>query len=160
MNTVAFYKTSIVSPLSTEVAFAKMAEVTHFAQWDPGVLRGKQVTGDRPGVGAEYNLIINATPQQLFRYRIDQFEPNKRYLMTAKTAVFTSIDEISVEPRGEGSLVTYGAELKLNGPLRLFDFGLRMVFGRIGDQAAAGMARFLEGSILSERQSHSLRGKT
>ena len=63
--------------------------------------------------------------------------------MVARSAVFTSIDRITVEPDGTGSVVTYDADLRLNGVLRLGDLGLRLVFGQIGDRAAAGLRRVL-----------------
>ena len=37
----------------------------------------------------------------------------------------------------------YDADLTLKGPLRVFDLGLRAVFGRIGDRAAAGLRAHL-----------------
>ena len=53
---------------------------------------------------------------------------------------------------GTGSVVAYDAELRLNGPLAILDLGLRLVFGRIGDRAAAGLRRSLRGE-------HALRGE-
>ena len=41
--------------------------------------------------------------------------------------------------------MTYDADLRLNGLLRIGDLGLRLVFDRIGDRAAAGLRRVLEG---------------
>ena len=49
---------------------------------------------------------------------------------------------------GVGSVVTYDAELRLNGPLAVFDLGLRLVFDRIGDRAAAGLRRALQGEAV------------
>ena len=33
---MAHYVTSVVTPLSVSEAFSYMADVTHFAEWDPG----------------------------------------------------------------------------------------------------------------------------
>ena len=145
---MAHYETTIRSPLSPADAFAAVADVARFAEWDPGVLHGVQVSGRGPALGAVYELTIKAVPPQLFRYRTIEFEAPRRYLMVASTLFFTSIDEVRVAPSGDGSATTYHAELKLNGPLRVFDLGLRMVFARIGDRAAAGLARFLRGTIV------------
>lgn len=60
--------------------------------------------------------------------------------------MLTSDDTVIVEADGEGSIVTYDAELRLNGLLRFGDIGLRLVFGGIGDRAAAGMRRVLDGT--------------
>jgi hypothetical protein len=94
-------------------------------------------------------LTIDGTPKQIFRYETLEFEAPRRYLMVAKTKRFTSIDEIRVIAQSTGSLVTYDAELKINGVLSVFDFALRRIFNRIGDRAARGLASFLKGSIVS-----------
>jgi len=59
--------------------------------------------------------------------------------------MFTSLDLIEVEADGDGSLVTYDAELQLNGPLGLFDLILRPVFDRIGRRADDGLQQALDG---------------
>jgi hypothetical protein len=146
---VAKYSTSVKCPLSVEEAFAAVADVARFQEWDPGVLYGKRVKGEAPGVGTAYDLTIDGTPKQIFRYETLEFEAPRRYLMVAKTKRFTSIDEIRVVAQSTGSLVTYDAELKINGVLSVFDFALRRIFNRIGDRAARGLASFLKGSIVS-----------
>ncbi len=62
--------------------------------------------------------------------------------------MFTSIDLITVQTDDEGTLVTYDAELTLNGVLGLADPLLRLAFGRIGDKAAAGLREALEGTTV------------
>jgi hypothetical protein len=63
----------------------------------------------------------------------------------SSSAFFTSDDRIRVETKRGKTIVTYDAELRLKGPLGLFDLGLRLVFGRIGDRAAAGLREALRG---------------
>jgi hypothetical protein len=46
-----------------------------------------------------------------------------------------------------GSVVTYDADLRLNDVLRVGDLGLRLVFGQIGDRAAAGLRRVLGAQV-------------
>jgi Polyketide cyclase / dehydrase and lipid transport len=146
---VAKYTTSVKSPLSVEEAFAAVSDVARFQEWDPGVLAGKRVKGEAPGVGTAYDLTIDGTPKQIFRYETLEFEAHKRFLMVAKTKRFTSIDEIRFAPEGTGSRITYDAELKINGVLSVLDFALKRIFNRIGDRAARGLATFLKGYIVS-----------
>ena len=54
----------------------------------------------------------------------------------------------SVEASGDGSLVTYDADLQLRGVLRIGDPLLALGFGRIGDRAAAGLRDALEGTAV------------
>ena len=73
-------------------------------------------------------------------------------------AVFlTSLDTITVVGDGSGSVVTYDAELTLNGPLRLADPLLGLSFKRIGDRAAAGLIRALDGERVTDPHRMSLR---
>lgn len=140
---MARYLTTVPTPLSAVDAFAWMADITHFAQWDPGVKRVVRVEGEGPGVGAAYDLTVQAGGTTVMRYVVKEYEPPRRILLVARTAFLTSVDEISVEATGTGSIVTYDAKLTLNGPLGLFDLFLRPVFRVIGDRAAAGLKRAL-----------------
>jgi hypothetical protein len=146
---VAKYSTSVRSPLSVEEAFAAVSDVARFQEWDPGVLSGRRVKGEAPGVGTAYDLTVDGIPKQIFRYETIEFESPKRFLMVAKTKRFTSIDEIRVMADATGSRVTYDAELKINGVLSVLDFALKRIFNRIGDRAARGLATFLKGNIVS-----------
>jgi hypothetical protein len=144
---MAHYRTTIRCSLSSAEAFARMADVARFAEWDPGVLKGKQVVGAEPAVGAKYDLLIDATPKQTFQYEITEFEPGSRYLMVARTRFLTSIDEITVDASGADTRVTYDATLLARGALGLFDGPLQRIFNKLGDRAAKGLALFLGGSI-------------
>lgn len=69
--------------------------------------------------------------------------------MVGRTALLTSIDEVTVEPTEHGSRVTYDAELTLVRPLGLFDPLLGVAFKRIGDRGAAGLRRVLRGTTVA-----------
>jgi carbon monoxide dehydrogenase subunit G len=142
---MARYVTSVATPLSAAEAFAYMADVTHFVEWDPGVKRVLRVAGDGAGVGAAYELTVQAGGTTVMRYGVKEYEPPRRILLVARTSFLTSVDEVRVEPSGSGCIVTYDAKLTLNGPLGLFDPLLRLAFRRIGDRAAAGLKRMLSG---------------
>jgi len=142
---MARYVTSVATPLSAAEAFAYMADVTHFVEWDPGVKRVLRVAGDRPGVGAAYDLTVQAGGTTVMRYEVQEYEPPRRILLVARTSFLTSVDEVRVEAADNGCVVTYDAKLTINGPLALFDPLLRLAFRRIGDRAAAGLKRVLSG---------------
>ena len=149
---MARYVTRVATPLTAEDAFAFVADLTNFEQWDPGVRRSVQVHGDGLGLGAAYDVTVAAVPRDLvLRYEVVEHDPPHTALVVARSTVFTSTDRITVEPDGdgEGAIVTYDAELTLNGPLRLFDPALRLAFGRIGDRAAAGLRTALDGETVS-----------
>jgi len=124
-----------------------MADVRNFVGWDPSVVRVDQVSGDGGGLGAEFDVeVAHAGGSTTFRYRTTRFEPSTTVQIEARTRALTSIDRISFADDGEGCLVTYDARLDLNGTRRVLDPLLRLVFGRIGDRAAAGLESALDGA--------------
>ncbi|MBL8775320.1 MAG: SRPBCC family protein [Acidimicrobiales bacterium] len=143
---MARYVTRVQTPLSADEAFDYVADLTNFAEWDPGVRRSVQVAGAGSELGAAYDVTVAAVPRDLtLRYEVVEHDAPRSCLVVARSGVFTSTDRITVVPDGDGSIVTYDAELTLNGPLGLFDPLLRLAFGRIGDRAAAGLRRALDG---------------
>ena len=146
---MARYVTRVKTPLAASAAFDYVADLTNFVEWDPGVRRSVQVDGEGSELGAAYDVTVAAVPRDLtLRYEVVEHDPPRTCLVVARSAMFTSTDRITVVPDGDGSIVTYDAELALNGPLGLFDPVLRLAFGRIGDRAAAGLRRALDGSAV------------
>jgi carbon monoxide dehydrogenase subunit G len=143
---MAHYKTSARTNLSPAEAFAMMADMTRFAEWDPGVQSATQTSGTEPGLGAAYRLVVNGVgpaPATPLTYEMEEFESGVRFRAVAKARFFSSDDIVTVAPDGDGSVVTYEADLLLNGPLRVFDPLLGPIFNKIGDAAAEGLEDFL-----------------
>ena len=134
--------------MTPQEAFAYMADLGNFVEWDPGVKAVRQVEGSGGGPDAVFDVTVVAPgPDLTLRYVTEEHDAPHNLLVVARSSVFTSIDRITVEPEGAGSLVTYDADLRLNGVLRVGDLGLRLVFGQIGDRAAAGLRRVLGANV-------------
>jgi len=143
---MARYITKVRTERPASEAFAYMADLRNFAQWDPGVRRVTQVAGDGAGPAAVFDVTVAGPGRDLtLQYRTFEYAPPRELLVVAKSRMFTSEDRVTVVTDDAGTVVTYDAELRLNGPLRLADPLLRLVFGRIGDRAAAGLRRVLAG---------------
>ena len=141
---MARYVTTVKTAKTPQEVFAYMADLRNFAKWDPGVKAVKQVKGSGGGPGNVFDVTVAGIGRDLtLRYVTEEYDAPRNLLVVARSTVFTSIDRITVEPDGAGSVVTYDADLRLNGVLRLGDLGLRLMFGRIGDRAAAGLRRVL-----------------
>ena len=141
---MARYVTVMRTAKSPEEVFAYMADLRNFAKWDPGVKAVRQVKGSGGGPDGVFDVTVAAVPRDLtLRYVTEEYDAPRKLLVVARSAVFTSIDRITVKPDGTGSIVTYDADLRLNGVLRVGDLGLRLMFGYIGDRAAAGLRRAL-----------------
>jgi carbon monoxide dehydrogenase subunit G len=143
---MARYVTTLHTDRSPDEVFAYLADLRNFAEWDPGVRRVVQVEGEGSGLDTEFDVTVASVgPDLTLRYRTVGFDAPREVHVVARSTLFTSDDRITVEPSGSGSVVTYDADLRLHGPLRLGDPALRLVFGRIGDRAAEGLRRALDG---------------
>ncbi len=143
---MARYITKVKTARTPRNVFAYMADLRNFAQWDPGVKAVRQVKGSGGGPDAVFDVTVAGVGRDLtLRYVTEEHDAPRNLLVVARSLIFTSIDRITVEPDGKGSIVTYDADLRLNGVLRIGDLGLRLVLGRIGDRAADGLRRALGG---------------
>ena len=144
---MAHYQVSIRSPWSAAEAFDYMADLEHFADWDPGVKRAVRAPGRGPGAGAAFDVTVSAIGRDLpLRYETIEIDAPRRVEVQADTATLRSVDVITVDDEpGGGCVVTYDADLSLKGVLRFGDPLLGLAFRRIGDRAADGLRSVLEG---------------
>ncbi len=139
---MAHYVIRVRSPKPADEVFAYLADLRNFPDWDPGTTSAKQADGDGPAVGARYELEAS---RSTFCYEVERYEPPSKIVARATKSWISSLDTITVETEGAGSLVTYDAELTLTGALKLGDALLQLMFNRIGSKAADGMAGALDG---------------
>ena len=148
---MARYVVHVRSPQPPEASFAYMADLSKFAEWDPGVVSVEQSEGDGPGLDAVFDVVVKGVGRPLtLRYRTTTYDPPSLIVARAQSTLLTSLDTISVRADGTGSVVTYDAELTLNGLLGLADPLLGLSFKRIGDRAAAGLIGVLDGERVTE----------
>ncbi len=142
------YRTAVDTPWSPQRAFDYLSDLEHFAEWDPGVKRSVQVAGAGVAVRAAFDVTVGGVGRDLtLRYEIVEMSAPERIEVRAETATLLSVDVMTFEPAGDGGCrVTYDADLSLKGALRFANPLLGVVFGRIGDRAAAGLRRVLEGT--------------
>ncbi len=149
------YAVSISTPMSADEAFAYLADVTRFPEWDPSIIRVVQVVGTKPEVGSTYDLTIKTLGTSTMRYRISRLAPPRRMVIVSKrNALLTSADEVRVEPSASGSVVSYDAHLNLKHLGSLFDPLLQLAFDRIASRAAEGLRRVLGGTTLEKTSGH------
>jgi NAD(P)-dependent dehydrogenase (short-subunit alcohol dehydrogenase family) len=148
---MARYVVRVKTPRSPEDAFAYMADLANFAEWDAGVLTAEPVDGNAVGPGAAFDVRVRSIGSPLtLRYQLVEFDPHHRLVAVAESERLTSRDVITVTPDEDGSIVTYDAELTLNGKLGLADPALGLSFDRIGDRATDGLIDVLQGERLDD----------
>jgi len=117
---MARYVTTVRTAKTPQEAFAYMADLRNFAEWDPGVKAVRQVEGSGGGPDTVFDVTVAGPGRDLtLRYVTKEYDAPRNLLVVARSSVFTSIDRITVEPDGTGSVVTYDADLRLNGVLRV-----------------------------------------
>jgi carbon monoxide dehydrogenase subunit G len=139
------YVTKVRTGRPVDEVFEYMADLRHFADWDPGVRQVVQVEGDGGGPGAVFDVTLSGRFDTTLRYRTVEHDPRGSLLVEARTAMLVSTDRISVEPDGDATVVTYDADLRLRGLAVVASPALALAFRHIGDRAAAGLRRVLDG---------------
>jgi carbon monoxide dehydrogenase subunit G len=139
--------------MPADEAFTFMADLRNFAEWDPGVTNVEQIEDVGAGADGVFDVTVKGFPKDLvLRYHTTEFDPSTKVVARAESKLLTSLDTITVTPDGGGSVVTYDAELTLNGPFRLADPVLKLMFGRIGNRAASGLVKALDGARVTADQ--------
>ncbi|CAN5525908.1 SRPBCC family protein [soil metagenome] len=146
---MARYVTSVRTQRSVADAFAYMADLRNFAEWDPGVSKVVQVEGDGAGPNAVFDVTLSGRRGTTLRYRTVEYTEPSGLLVVADTSLVRSTDRVTVRADGDTTVVTYDADLSLKGPMRLAGPLLAIAFRRIGDRAAAGLLRVLGGEFVA-----------
>ena len=143
---MARYVVSVRTARRPTEAFAYMADLTNFAEWDPGVKSSTQVSGDGAALDSAYDAEVKSVGGSMtLRYELIEFDSPTRFVARAESSLSLSVDEITVEPDGDGSVVTYDAELTLKGVFTIGEPALKLVFDNIGNKAADGLVSVLDG---------------
>ncbi|MGB0097938.1 MAG: SRPBCC family protein [Solirubrobacteraceae bacterium] len=141
---MAHYNASLETPHPLEEVFAYLSDFSSTAEWDPGVVEAQRV-GDAPlREGTEFQVVAAFLGRETrLTYRIIEYDPPNAVTLRGESSTVVSLDRITFEPSGEGTRITYDADLALKGPLKLADPLLGLAFNRVGDRALAGMRKTL-----------------
>ncbi len=122
--------------------FAYVSEFSRIEEWDPAVARGIKLTEGAPGIGSEYRIELRAGFS--LQYRIVEFEPNARMLMSVDSRFFTAREEIRFDSTDAGTRVRYIAEFDFTLPLTILNRLYPAAMQRVGKSAMAGLQAALE----------------
>jgi NAD(P)-dependent dehydrogenase (short-subunit alcohol dehydrogenase family) len=142
------YQGTVISERSAEETFDYMAEFSNAAEWDPGVAGAERLDDGPVGLGSVFRLGVRigsrVTPLD---YRVVAYDRPHRVVLLGESDTIRSEDTVTVVPRPEGgSILTYDADLRLLGPLTLFNPLLPLPFRRIGDRGLGGLRGVLSGA--------------
>ena len=130
----------IVVPRSVEESFAYVADFTTVAEWDPGIHESRRVSGEG-GIGTVYEVQAEFRGKTMpFTYTVTAFEENRRIVLDGVGEKATSLDTIEFEPAADGGTrITYSADFKLKGVLRVAEPFLGGTFKGLAEKALAGL---------------------
>ena len=140
------YEIRVETPWPAERAFDYLIDLSNFDEWDPGTKSA-----------APWTTALHArAPGSISRSGARPFATSSRR-STGRDASWRGPRVDSSPPRtrsrsrpeSEGAIVTYVADLTLNGLLRIGDPLLALLFRRMGDKAADGLAAKLDGVRVS-----------
>ena len=135
---------TLTSPKPPAEVFAYLADFSTTAEWDPGISAARRLDSRPLGVGNRVELDAAFFGRTItLIYETTLYEAPRRFIVRGENSTIVSVDEITVEANGEGSLITYDAVLTLKGPLKIFDPALSLGFGKVADKAIAGLTKTL-----------------
>lgn len=141
---MARYQASIETSWSPGEAFAYLSDFSTSAEWDPGVVEAERIGSGMIRDGTEFRLVAQFLGRRTsLSYRIAEYAPPRAVTFVGENATVISRDRITFETIGSGTRVSYDADLRLKGPLRLADPLLAPAFNRVGDRALAGLREVL-----------------
>lgn len=145
---MARYRASVDTRRGVEDVFAYLSDFSTTREWDPGVVQAERLDGEPIGVGAEFRLVAQFLGRRApLTYRIVEYNPPHAVTFRGENATVLSRDRITLEATDRGTRITYDADLRLKGPLRIAGPLLGLAFDRVGDRALAGLRRTLGSSI-------------
>lgn len=146
---MARYTGTILTPKPADDVYDYMADFRSVERWDETVTEAKLLGNQEPGKGARYSVTFKlAGRENTFEYETLAAERPHRVLLRADSGSVTSLDEITVREVAEGTELVYDAKLEPKGLTRLMDPVLNVLFKRLGDNAAKGLARELDGQVV------------
>jgi uncharacterized protein YndB with AHSA1/START domain len=150
---MARFEATVTSPETREAVFDYLADFRSVTEWDPSIRSARLTRGEAGVPGAEFELIVRFLGRDVsMTYRAEVVDRPRRLLMIAETPTVVSRDEITfAEAPGDGTAVTYAADLRLRGPLRVLDPVLDLFFTRISERARIGLEARLIGPLHPRR---------
>lgn len=137
---MANYETTVHADLPAERAFALMADFSNAEHWDPATLESRQLNDVPVGLGARFELKMKIFGRENeIEYEIMEFDSPRRVVLRGENSGSVSIDTITVEPDGDGSAVTYRADVTMKGGFKVIGPLFGPVFKKMGDEARDAM---------------------
>lgn len=134
--------------------FAYVSDFYRIQEWDPAVASGHKLTAGAPAVGSQYQIDMKAGFS--LYYKIIEFEPDQRMLMTVDARFFNALEEITFIAGDNSTQVRYIAKFNFPAALTAVNRAYPAAMDRIGKNAIAGLQQALEDNFEAPKPSKRL----
>lgn len=142
---MARYRTTIDVSRPPGEVFDYLSDLRNATEWDRTITRVTKLSEGPPSQGTTYRLESRFMGRDVqLRYATTAYHRPQRIVFDGENDAARSMDEITIEPAGDGTRVTYDARLRMRGLRLLADPLVQIAFRRIGDHAVEGLQRRLE----------------
>lgn len=132
---------TITTTLPIEDAFAYLSDFSNASEWDPGTVTSKARDDRAPYVGQEYDLEVAWGDRRLdMVYTITKLEENRLLELEGDGSTTHAVDTMTFTTDGDATIVSYQADIRLKGILRLAEPFLKSKFTSLGDEAEYGLS--------------------
>jgi len=116
---------------NAERAMTFIRDFSNAEQWDPGTQRCQRLDSGELGVGSRWHneskLIV--IPAEL-EYELIELT-DRRVVFRGENSSAISVDDITIEPQGNGARVTYDAQVTFKGAAKLGEPVMHLVFRKL-----------------------------
>lgn len=123
-------RTFTVSPPPT-VVLDYLKDFAHSEQWDPGTQHCERIDSGPVAEGAYWHnvsRILGRTAE--LTYTLDELS-DRKVVFVGESSSATSVDTITIEPDGAGSVITYESERQMHGAARLLNPVMKLAVDRL-----------------------------
>jgi carbon monoxide dehydrogenase subunit G len=130
-----------------EAAFDYVADFTTAAGWDPAIVDASRLDVGPSHRDSRFRVVTEFNGQRIeLEYTITEFDRPRRVVLVGDSPTFHRIDEVRFESAGDGTMVTYAADLQLKGVLRPATPLRKGRLEELGRNAISGLRRQLDRS--------------
>lgn len=120
-----------------------LKDFAHAEQWDPGTRSCERVDRGPVAEGAYWHnvsKILGRTAE--LTYKLEELT-DRKLVFVGENKSSTSVDTITVDAAGAGSVVTFEAELEMHGAARLLNPVMKLAFEKLAGETEKQMTSVL-----------------
>ena len=136
---------TITTEAPIEEVFAYLADFSNGPEWDPTQESSVARDDGGPRLGQIYDIVVEWGDRKLpMVYEVTAYKPNHMITLTGDGSTTHAIDTLEfTEVSDGGTAVTYNADIRLRGFLRVAEPFLGSKFNELFDNAEAGISQQL-----------------